>query len=202
MAWADSDMTSLGIKHTYWVQSGLTHSWNSDWFNPAVAFLDGVSMPAAPAAPSGLTATSVSVGQINLGWTDNSNNETGFTIDRATDSGFTQNLTSLTVSANTTSYSDTDSALNAGTAYYYRVRATNNGTISADTTTASVTTQGIQVIMDDTDASGVTITGPWQPPLGSRLRRQRLPARRQHRQGHDECRLLADVSGSAARPST
>ncbi len=36
--------------------------------------------PSAPAAPTGLGATAVSSSQINLSWTDNSNNETGFKI--------------------------------------------------------------------------------------------------------------------------
>src|SRR4029077_15043161 len=35
-----------------------------------------------PAAPSNLTATAVSTSQVNLSWTDNSNNETGFKIER------------------------------------------------------------------------------------------------------------------------
>ena len=42
----------------------------------------------APAAPSGLTASAASSSQINLSWTDNSNNETGFKIDQATSSDF------------------------------------------------------------------------------------------------------------------
>ena len=37
-----------------------------------------------PKAPTGLTATAVSKNQINLSWTDNSNNETGFEIERDT----------------------------------------------------------------------------------------------------------------------
>src|SRR6266536_796321 len=35
-----------------------------------------------PAAPTNLTATAASSSQINLSWTDNSNNETGFKVDR------------------------------------------------------------------------------------------------------------------------
>jgi hypothetical protein len=37
-----------------------------------------------------------------LGWTDNSSNETGFTLERATSSGFTQGLTAVSVGANVT----------------------------------------------------------------------------------------------------
>ena len=48
------------------------------------------------AAPSGLSASAAGSTQINLTWSDNSSNETGFAIDRATDSGFTQNLVTTT----------------------------------------------------------------------------------------------------------
>src|SRR4029453_18764860 len=36
-----------------------------------------------PAAPTNLTATALSSSQINLSWTDHSNNETGFKVERA-----------------------------------------------------------------------------------------------------------------------
>ena len=78
---------------------------------------------AVPAAPSGLTATAASSSQINLSWTDNSSDETGFQIDQATSSDFTQGLTTVTVGANVTTYIAT--GLASGTTYYYRVRATN-----------------------------------------------------------------------------
>ena len=92
---------------------------------------DAAPSGSAPAAPSGLTATAASSSQINLSWTDNSNNETGFKIDQATDCGFTQNLTTVTVGANVTTYSAT--GLSASTTYYYRVRATNANGDSANT---------------------------------------------------------------------
>ena len=42
-----------------------------------------------PAAPSGLSATAVSSSQINLSWTDNSSDETGFKLERKTGAGGT-----------------------------------------------------------------------------------------------------------------
>ena len=41
----------------------------------------------APSAPSNLTASSVGSTQMNLGWTDNSTNETEFQIYRALNDG-------------------------------------------------------------------------------------------------------------------
>ena len=76
-----------------------------------------------PAAPSSLTATAASPSQINLTWTNNASNQTGFTIERATNSSFTQNVATFTAAATATSYSDT--GLTASTTYYYEVCATN-----------------------------------------------------------------------------
>jgi predicted phage tail protein len=90
-----------------------------------------------PAAPSNLVATAASSSQINLTWTDNANNETSFTIQRATNANFT-GATNLTVGANVTSYNDTGRTAN--TTYYYRVRAVNAVGNSAWSNTASATT--------------------------------------------------------------
>jgi len=90
--------------------------------------------PGAPAAPSGLAAVAVGADKINLTWTDNANNETGFRVDRCTGAGctnFAQIGTNL--AANTTTYSD--AGLTATTQYSYRVRAF--GATAADTSTWS-----------------------------------------------------------------
>jgi FtsP/CotA-like multicopper oxidase with cupredoxin domain len=82
---------------------------------------------ALPAAPSGLTATaarnSVRNDSVTLRWTDNSNNETSFTIQRATNQAFTQGLNTSTVPANTTTVTQT--GLARGATYYYRILAVN-----------------------------------------------------------------------------
>lgn len=49
----------------------------------SIAFPLNVSW-AAPNPPSNLTITAVSSSQIDLSWTDNSNDETGFSIERNT----------------------------------------------------------------------------------------------------------------------
>src|ERR1051326_2381333 len=92
---------------------------------------------AAPAAPSGLSATATSSSQINLAWTDNASSETGFVVARATVSGgpYTD---IVTLAANSTNY--TDSGLAASTTYYYVVRATNSLASSPNSNEASATT--------------------------------------------------------------
>ena len=90
-----------------------------------------------PAAPVNLAASAVSTSQINLTWTDNSSNETGFKIERKTGSGGTY-AQIATTGANVTSYNDT--GLSASTNYYYRVRATNSIGDSAYSNEANATT--------------------------------------------------------------
>src|SRR6266852_2215700 len=102
-----------------------------------------------PAAPSGLAATSVSSQQINLNWTDNSNDETGFTISESTDG---TNFTPLaTVGATVTSYPVT--GLISSSTYYFKVSAFNYGG-SADSNSASATTN----LAPPADASNLTAT--------------------------------------------
>jgi Fibronectin type III domain len=64
------------------------------------------------------------VSRIDLTWTDNSSDETSFLLERSTSSTF-GSVTSFTLATNSTGFSDT--ALNAGTTYYYRVKAVNGG---------------------------------------------------------------------------
>lgn len=98
---------------------------NSAYSNTANATTQPAAV--APAAPSNLSATAWLIGtRIELTWRDNSNNETGFKIERSTSqsSGFTQ---IATTAAGVTGYSDTN-GLQRGTRYFYRVRATNSTT--------------------------------------------------------------------------
>jgi len=95
--------------------------------------------PPGVAAPSGLTATAVGTTGINLAWTDNATNETGFRVDRCSGAGcttFAQVGTNL--AANAAAFSDT--GLTASTSYSYRVRAFNATDSSSWTPTATATT--------------------------------------------------------------
>ncbi|MGE5180169.1 MAG: LamG-like jellyroll fold domain-containing protein [Bacteroidota bacterium] len=82
-----------------------------------------VSPPTPPAAPSNLTAEGVSATQIDLTWTDGSDNESGFAIERSTTGSGGPFTPLITVGANTTAYSNT--GLAQTTEYCYRIRAVN-----------------------------------------------------------------------------
>jgi hypothetical protein len=75
-----------------------------------------------PSPPANLVAQALSPMQVYLSWQDNSSNELGFVVERATSLAgpWTQ---IATVGANTTSYTDPTAA--PSTAYYYRVGAFN-----------------------------------------------------------------------------
>jgi hypothetical protein len=107
-----------------------------------------------PAAPSNLALTVSSASQINLTWTDNSNNETGFVIQRQTGSDNWVTLT--TTAANATSFSD--ATVTASTQYSYRVLATNDVGTSSASNTATATTPTIAPPSGETGTSGLILT--------------------------------------------
>src|SRR5207245_9139661 len=93
-----------------------------------------------PAAPSNLTATAASASEIDLAWTNNASNASGFVVNRSTD-GVT--FSQLAVLGNVTSYKDT--GLSAGSKCYYEVAATNAAGASAFSNVANATTSAVQV---------------------------------------------------------
>ena len=95
------------------------------------------TLPNPPAAPTVLTATPVSQTQINLAWTDNSSDETGFRIERRVVPAGTF-ATVTTTAPNAIAYSD--NSLTASTTYEFRVIAVNAGGESTPSNVATETT--------------------------------------------------------------
>ena len=88
-----------------------------------------VSPPPPPSAPANLRVDLVGMSRIQLAWTDTSNNEGGFAIERCSNRGCNNFVEIDRVGANTNLYLDT--TLFANTQYYYRIRAFNVGGMSA-----------------------------------------------------------------------
>jgi hypothetical protein len=88
-----------------------------------------------PAAPSNLSATAASSSGIDLTWSDNSGNETGFRVERSPATAGPWAQVATTAAA---SFSDT--GLASSTLYFYRVRAYGASGDSAYSNTASATT--------------------------------------------------------------
>lgn len=92
--------------------------------------------PQPPSAPTGLIAAASSASEIGLSWTDTSNNETSFVLERSLDSQNWLEIASLP--PDTATYADTELA--AATLYYYRVKAVNGAGDSAYSAPASAVT--------------------------------------------------------------
>lgn len=116
---------------------------NANYGSPSTAvgytLIGNAACQARPAAPSALTSVAgQGKGSVNLNWTDNSNNEEQFLVERSTTvvGGYIQ---IAAVGANTRSY--TDNTVFRKTTYFYRVRAANAGGKSSYSNVASVRTK-------------------------------------------------------------
>ncbi|UII21158.1 RHS repeat-associated core domain-containing protein [Fulvivirga ligni] len=88
-------------------------------------------------APTNLLASLSGVNTVILSWDDNSNNETGFTVERRVmGSG---SFTVIDIGAGATSY--TDAGLSYSTSYEYRIKAYNNDNESTTTSLVSIQTE-------------------------------------------------------------
>ncbi len=105
--------------------------------------------------PSDLRTTEIKSGSITMQFTDNSDNETGFLVERSEDGVNWSAL--LTLSPNQTIFSDTSLACSAD--YYYRVKSFKNTVYSEPSNTLQVTTttcappqsvslQSLQILFD------------------------------------------------------
>ena len=146
-SWADNNVTP-----------GASYDYRVVAFNAAGEAMGGSvraevpSPPAsAPAAPTGLTATATANG-VALEWFDNSDDETGFTLQRRVPGGQWSAYVSL--AANATSYFDT--AAGPGSTYEYRVAATNAAGASANSNAVSVTTPAAQSGLTSADVGNAT----------------------------------------------
>ena len=140
-------VATLGANATSYTNSGLkplTMYWyrvrasnnggDSDYANEAGA----TTASPVPTAPGNLAATAMSNRKIQLAWTDRSNNETGFKIERKIPQSGSVYAEIARVAANASSF--VDSSLTANTAYFYRVSAFNASARSGYSNEANATT--------------------------------------------------------------
>ena len=133
-----SDWTvSANTAYSYRVRA-YNPGGSSSYPNSVSVTTPNVGLPIVPASLTTSTQPPAKGGGVALAWTDKSNNEGGFLVERKTGSAGTwQSL--VTLAANTTKYTDTTTV--SRTAYYYRVHAYNIAGNSAGSNEVGVTTK-------------------------------------------------------------
>jgi len=114
--------------------------------------------PQPPSAPNAISAVASSASDIAVSWSDTSNNETSFVLERSVDNQNWLEIASLL--PDTIAYAD--SRLAAATLYFYRVKAVNGAGDSAYTDPASAVTFSV----DDGGNNGGGGSGPVPPGQG------------------------------------
>jgi Galactose oxidase-like, Early set domain/Fibronectin type III domain/Kelch motif len=128
----DAD-TGLSASTQYWYRvRAYNGTGRSDYSNSATA-TTASPLPQPPSAPTGLAVTR-QFAQFTLAWTDTSNNETGFVIQRSADGQVFSQI--ATVAANVKTYVDTSPG--SAKFVYYRVHALNAAGNSAFSNTVKV----------------------------------------------------------------
>jgi hypothetical protein len=127
--YSDTGLAS-STSYTYRIRS-YNSAGDSSYSNTAAATTSGAG-PTPPSAPINLTATTVSATRMDLKWTDTSNNEDGFKIERSPDGNTFTEI--ATAGGNVNAYSNT--GLTCNTFYQYRVRSFNTTGNSAYSNTA------------------------------------------------------------------
>ncbi|MYC82097.1 MAG: hypothetical protein F4X19_08405, partial [Acidobacteria bacterium] len=131
----------------------------ADSLNRRVRILTQTKAPITLPGPTGLTATTVSNSRIDLTWKDNSENETGFSLQRRPD-GSSDWIEAGTTAANATTFAD--AGLKPSTTYHYRVQAFNSAGAS-DYSNETVATTLSQL------PPSVTSFAPHGGPVGTRV---------------------------------
>ncbi|HYJ64733.1 MAG TPA: fibronectin type III domain-containing protein, partial [Parafilimonas sp.] len=115
--------SALSPSTAYYYKILAVNQYGSSAFTGVVSATTS-ALPAPPAAPTNFKATVKSSSQINLTWTDNSGNETGYVVYRSiNDNKNFKQLASLP--ANSNSY--IDSSLFANITYYYKINVIGVG---------------------------------------------------------------------------
>ena len=173
---------------TYWYRvTAFNAGGDEGSSNVASATTPGAQAGDVPASPTGLVATAISSSAIELNWTDTSNNEDGFRIERSSTSKST-GFTAIAVfgsnvqtylddqgdgggdggvrpggggggpAASTVASSATTLGLTPGQTYWYRVVAFNANGDSGFSNTASATTLAADTGTVPADPTGLAAT--------------------------------------------
>jgi uncharacterized delta-60 repeat protein len=147
-----SDSGLCGGTFRYRIKAERAGIWTTD-FTEAIT-----ASTLIPDPPGDLTAAGVNDGQIDLAWTDQTAEETGFKIERCQGSGCTNFAQIALMGANATGYQDTDTALIGNQVYRYQIRAYKTGSCAWETG-YSTPAQGTATALAPTNLTATTVTG-------------------------------------------
>lgn len=175
--------------YTYRIRSGNAAGLSSPG-NEASAT---TSTGSAINAPANLSAVAVSDREINLNWSDESNNEISFRVQRRQGTGSWAEIASL--APNTTTY--LDSGLAQETSYSYRVLAAGDGVFSSPSNEVTATTQGepppsapANLVASASSMSQIDLS--WSDTSGNET-----GFRVERKTGNDSFTVLADLAANA-----
>ena len=138
--------------------------------HPRVLAVNGsitASLVGLPAAPTSLNAVAINSNRIDLTWHDNATNETGYTVQRRTETTLTWSTIAYTA-ADSVSFSDI--GVYDGTKYFYRIYASNGGGNSAPSNvTNAVTPMQPPTYLNAVQLEGAAIQLTWQDNSSSEL---------------------------------
>ncbi|KAA6431450.1 T9SS type A sorting domain-containing protein [Dyadobacter flavalbus] len=141
---------------TYWYR---VRAKNASGFSAYSNIVSAVTKPPVitiPKAPANLAVTTVTGKEINLKWTDNATDETGFELERSLNG--TAFIKIADIAANATAYADT--GLASTTKYWYRLLAKNTAGKSAYSNVVSATT--LEVVPNAPAGLIATAVSPFQ----------------------------------------
>jgi peptidyl-Asp metalloendopeptidase len=145
----------MGVDYTADPANSADNARSMNQTAPYIAAYRAAPSSTVPQAPVSLAGSATAYNRIDISWTDNSSDETGFVVQRATGGGgYTDRAT---LGANVTSFADT--GLSANTSYAYRVRAYNSAGASEYSNVVSVITPAAPPPPTAPDSVTVT-TGP------------------------------------------
>ncbi|HEX9979605.1 MAG TPA: GEVED domain-containing protein, partial [Flavobacterium sp.] len=116
-------------------------------------------------APTNISFSGVTGSGMTVNWVDNSTNEGGFIVTRATDAGFTQNVVITNVASTTSAgtgaaYTLPVTGLNFGSTYYYSIKsiveAGHSAPLTGSQATASPTLSGVKTVGSGGDYANLT----------------------------------------------
>lgn len=139
--YTDTTFNKKGTPYYYRVFATDTVGSGVAGYPSVTAASDYTNVAGAPAGTSTLlTLTQAGAkSPVVITWSYSASDQTGFTIQRATNSTFTSGLTQFTVAGNVLTYSDNKTK--SGVTYWYRVVATNSLGDGTPSNSASITAQ-------------------------------------------------------------